>query len=136
VLTQLGVLGGGSGGTTTTLPPGGTGGGATTLEVPTFTVDPTILDFRGGDAPRTVRVRNTGSVDLTGVVAQVTGPARAQFSVSAGECGAPVRPGLSCELRVTFSPAGALQRFNAVLEVAAQGARGQEVTLTASTLLG
>ena len=81
-------------------------------------------------------VRNTSeSGSLTVGQPRVSGQDAAQFSATAGTCNAPLRAGLSCELVVTFAPAGPLRTYNAVLQVTAAGARGEEVRLTASTIL-
>ena len=144
VLIQLGVLGGdGSGGATSTTTTGagtgtGSGGaGTATTQAATFTVTPGTLDFKPADPrEKTVTVRNTSdAATLTLSAPQVTGQDRAQFSASAGTCSGPLRPGLSCEIRVTFAPAGPLRTYSAVLQVSAAGGRGEEVRLTASTLL-
>ena len=152
VLIQLDVIGGDDGddaGTTTTTTVaggaqgttgGGTAGGGSgspTTSAPRFTVSPTTLDFKPTDRPpeKKVTVKNTSrSASLT-LSQQVTGQDRAQFSVSPGTCGAPLRAGLSCELTVTFAPAGPLRTYSALLQVAAASGRGEEVRLTASTIL-
>ena len=145
VLIQLDIIGGddsdqplGTTGTTVAGGAQGPGGGATaTTEPVTFTVSPTTLDFKPTDRPpeKKVTVKNTSrSASLT-LSQQVTGQDRAQFSVSPGTCGAPLRAGLSCELTVTFAPAGPLRTYSALLQVAAASGRGEEVRLTASTIL-
>jgi hypothetical protein len=143
VLIQLGVLGGDnasdstSGGSTTTTVAQAGGGGPSTTEVPRFVVNPTVLDFpSGGPRTRTVTVTNESSVPLNVQSPQITGPDRAQFSVSPGNCTSPVGSGRTCELSVTFSPSGPLRNYQASLEVGALGARTQEVRLTASSVLG
>ena len=135
-----------SGGATTTVAQGAqgaggatsAGGGPSTTEVPRFVVNPTVLDFpSGGPRTKTVTVKNDSNSVLLNVQSpQITGADRAQFSVSSGNCTSPVGPGRTCELSVTFSPAGALRSYQASLEVGAQGARAQEVRLTASSVLG
>ncbi len=147
VLIQLDVIGGedsddaGVETTTTTVAGGGSGaggGGATaTTDAPRFTVSPTTLDFKPADPrEKKVTVRNTSeSASLTVAPPRVSGQDQGQFSATSGTCGAPLRAGLSCELVVTFAPAGPLRTYSAVLQVTAAGARGEEVRLTASTLL-
>ena len=145
VLIQLDVIGGDdsdqSEGTTATTVAGGaqgSGGGATpTSEAPRFTVSPTTLDFKPADPrEKKVTVRNTSeTASLTVAPPRVSGQDQGQFSATSGTCGAPLRAGLSCELVVTFAPAGPLRTYSAVLQVTAAGARGEEVRLTASTLL-
>ncbi|HEX2047458.1 MAG TPA: hypothetical protein VHF27_06825 [Acidimicrobiales bacterium] len=149
VLIQLGVLGDDDSNqsvatteTTATTVAGGArsgGGGATptpTTEVPRFTVSPTTLDFKPADREKKVKVENISeTASLTVAQPRVTGQDAAQFSADAGTCRGPLRPGLSCELVVTFSPAGPLRTYRALLQVTADGARGAEVPLTASTLL-
>ncbi|MDQ3898826.1 MAG: hypothetical protein M3326_16560 [Actinomycetota bacterium] len=148
VLIQLDVIGGdnakSSGPETTTTVGRGAGGGAATgggatptTDVPRFTVAPATLDFKPADPrEKMVTVKNiSDAAAFTISQPQVTGQDRAQFSVSTGTCGGTLRPGLSCDLRVTFAPAGPLRTYSAVLQVTAPGARGEEVRLTASTLL-
>lgn len=153
VLIQLGVVGNkdssdsSKGATTTTVvggtaapgATGGSGGGATaTTEVPRFSVNPTTLDFAStGSRTRTVKVSNDStSATLTVLVPRLAGNDAAQFSANPGDCTRPVAPGLSCQLQVTFSPTGPLRKYEATLEVTAQGARGLEVPVTGSSLLG
>ena len=145
VLIQLDVIGGDdsdeSVGTSATTVAGGAqrpGGGApSTTEAPRFTVTPTTLDFKPTDPrEKKVTVKNTSeSASLTVATPRVSGQDSAQFSSTSGTCSAPLRAGLSCELVVTFAPTGALRTYSAVLQVTAAGARGEEVRLTASTLL-
>ena len=145
VLIQLGVVGGDNasdstsgGATTVTQGAQAGGGGPSTTEVPRFVVNPTVLDFAsGGPRTKTVTVKNDSNSVLLNVQSpQITGADRAQFSVSSGNCTSPVGPGRTCELSVTFSPSGPLRNYQASLEVGAQGARAQEVRLTASSVLG
>ena len=145
VLIQLDIIGGDDGGqpvgTTGTTVAGGAqapGGGTPTTERPSFTVSPSTLDFKPADPrEKTVTVKNTSeSATITLSQPQVTGQDRAQFSASSGTCTGSLRPNLSCELRVTFSPSGPLRTYNALLQVTAPGAaRGEEVRLTATTIL-
>lgn len=138
VLAQIGVLGGGSGGSsgiTTTV----VGGGNTaTAEAPRFTLSPSSLDFpASGARTKSVKVTNeSGSAPLLVSPPRITGTDRAEFSVSSGDCNAPLRAGSSCELQVTFSPSGTLRSYQATLEVSPEGARTQEVRITASSVLG
>lgn len=150
VLIQLDVIGGDNdtvqttGATTTTVTAdggtssGGGSGASPTTEVPRFAVSPATLDFAsGGPRTQTVRVTNeSNTASLTVLPPDVTGKDAGQFSASSGTCNAPVGAGLSCELRVTFAPAGPLRTYEAVLEVSAQGARAREVRITASSVLG
>lgn len=137
---QQGIIGKGSGtaATTTVAPaPGGAGTPATT-EAGSFTVNPTTLDFAPADAKeKLVIVRNTGSTALTIQTPRVGGKDPDRFTAAYGTCtGAPLGAGLSCTLKVTFTPSGALKKFDATLQVVATGApRGAEVAITASTLL-
>lgn len=138
VLIQLGVLGGGdSGGPVGTTGTSVAGGGMATTETPRFSVSPSTLDFKPADPrEKTVTVKNTSdTATVTLTQPQVTGQDRGQFSASAGTCSGPLRPGLSCEVKVTFAPAGALRTYTAVLQLTSAGGRGEEVRLTASTLL-
>jgi hypothetical protein len=144
VLIQLDVIGGDDGnqsvGTAgTTVVPGAQspGGGATaTTEAPRFTVSPATLDFKPADPrEKTVTVKNTSdTATLTLSRPEITGQDQAQFSVSAGTCSAPLKAGLSCEMKVTFTPAGPLRSYNARLQLSG-GARSEEVRLTGTTLL-
>ena len=143
VLIQLGVIGGDDGNGTpnsVTTVAGATtaaGAGATpTTEAPRLSVNPSTVDFKLGDPPnKKVTVRNeTSTTTITVSSPQVTGSDRSQFSATG--CSAPVRPGLSCELTVTFTPSGPLRSYQASLQITAPGARGEEVRLSASTLLG
>ena len=143
VLIQLGVIGGDdSSGTstdpTTTLAPGAAYAVTPTTEMPRFTVNPATLDFKPADPPeKKVTVRNTSSAaTLTVDAPRVVGTDRDRFTARTGTCTGPVRPGTSCELSVTFTASGPLRSYSASLEVTATGARGEEVRLTASTLLG
>ena len=146
VLIQLEIIGGdddddqpvGTTGTTVAGAQGPSGGATATTEVLAFTVSPTTLEFKPTDTSREkkVTVKNTSqSASLTVARPQVSGQDAAQFTATSGTCGAPLRAGLSCELVVTFVPAGPLRTYSAMLEVTASGARGEEVRLTASTLL-
>jgi hypothetical protein len=89
---------------------------------------------------KTVTVKNTS--DTAAISLQppkVTGDNAAQFSATFDTCSAaPLRPGLSCTLKVTFTPGGLLGSYKAMLQIqpAAGAVRGDEVPLTASTLLG
>lgn len=51
----------------------------------------------------TIIVRNDGSMDLTGIVAEVTGAAQAEFNIQSAPPGS-LAPGASSELTLTFSP--------------------------------
>lgn len=148
VLIQLGVLGGDgssstSTGTTVTSAPGpggqgAVGGGSPSAEVPTFSVTPTTLDFKPADPrEKTVTVKNTSdSATIRIEQPQVTGQDQGEFSASSGTCSGSLRPNLTCELRVTFSPSGPLRTYRALLQVTVSGApQGEEVRLTASTIL-
>ncbi len=144
VLIQLGVLGDDDsnqsvGTAATTVAPGAQGSGSAataTTEVPRFTVSPTTLDFKPSEREKKVTVRNVSdAASLTVNPPRVTGQDAAQFSASPGTCSAPLRAGLSCELVVTFTPSGPLRTYSALLQVAATGARGEEVRITATTIL-
>jgi hypothetical protein len=155
VLIQLGVVGGkdsgdkttAATGTTVTTLPGATtsstfSGGAgltTTANVPTFTVTPVSLDFQPADAKeKSVSIKNTStSAALTVPLPTVNGADKDRFTPAFGTCtGAPLRPGDSCTVKVTFAPNGPLRKYNASLRVAPVGANvAQEVALTATTVL-
>jgi hypothetical protein len=147
VLIQLNVIGGDKAGgnkvpdapgaSVTTLAPSGT---TPTTEVGSFTVAPKPLTFGPTDKVKTVTVKNTSdTASITLQPPKVTGDNAGQFSAAFDSCsGAPLRPGLSCTLKVTFTPAGALGNYKATLQVqpAAGAVRADEVPLTASSLLG
>jgi hypothetical protein len=151
VLIQLNVIGGGSSDKTavteptpsagvTTTAPTGVGSTATT-ELGTFVLSPKPLNFGPADPKvKTVTVKNTSDrVAITLKPPLVTGDNAAQFSAVFDTCGsAPLAPNLSCTLKVTFTPSGPLGNYKATLQVkpATGAVAGDEVTLTASTLLG
>jgi len=151
VLIQLNVLGGGSSnktaatattspaaGVTTTL---GAGAGTTAVtELGSFTLSPKPLTFGPTEKVKTVTVKNTS--DRTAITLKpptVTGDNAAQFTPTFDTCtSGALLPGLSCTLKVTFTPAGPLGSYKATLQVQPQSGavKGDEVALTASTLLG
>jgi hypothetical protein len=150
LLVQLDVIGGDTSqnvattGTTTveSVPTtvAGVAGGATTVttEAGTFTVSPTNLNFGPADPKeKTVIIKNTGrTARLTVQNPKMTGKDAALFTVSMGDCNAPLAPNLSCSLPVTFAPSGPLRSYEAKLQIQAIGASsGAEVAVTASTLL-
>lgn len=148
VLIQLGVIGGddsngsgsGTNGSTTVAPAGGgaSGGGTTTTEAGTFTVNVTTLNFGPADPKeKPLTVRNTSSTARLSVqTPRVTGKDAARFTATVGDCTSALAPNLTCNIRVTFTPAGPLGNYEANLQIQASGApAGAEVKLTASTLL-
>ena len=142
LLVQLEVIGGDDSepvGTTGTTVAGSAttvaGGGSTPTTQVSFTV-PSRLAFAPTDPKeKTVTIRNTGSGDLKVTGATVTGQDRGQFATNLGDCTGALRPNGICNLKVTFAPSGPLRSYTATLQVEAQGARSQQVDLTASTLL-
>jgi hypothetical protein len=152
LLVQQGVIGNsgsktssdGSTTTVTTAVTGGTsgtivGGGPTATASGSFTLSPRSLDFPPADPKeKSVTVKNTGSAVLTGFQTSLSGPDKGLFSVVLGDCSHSLVANLSCTMTVTFTPkpGAALQKYAATLQVTATGAtRGDEVALTASTLL-
>jgi len=142
VLIQLHVIGGDSSKSKSTSTDAGV---TTTVVVPTTTemgsiaATPRALTFGPTDPKvKTVTVRNTGrSAPITVTQPTITGTDRSQFSVRLDDCSTPVQPNLSCTMEVTFVPAGALRSYNATLQIQpAGGVRGEEVSLSGSTLLG
>ena len=109
--------------------PAGRGGRATAAVVPTFSVEPKNVSFLPlGDRQEKVKVTNTGVVELDLKSPSVTGEDADRFSVDEGTCNAPLDPGRSCDLEVTFDPATG--SFTALLVVeAGGGARAAEVPL-------
>lgn len=153
VLIQLNVIGGGSsnktaatepapaaGGITTTAPVAGGNASTATTGLGSFSLSPKPLTFGPTDPTvKTITVTNMGTAPITLKPPTVTGDNADQFSAAFDSCtSAPIIPGLSCTLKVTFKPGGPLGSYKATLQVApATGAvRGDEVPLTASTLLG
>ena len=148
VLMQLNVIGGddsndsavNAGGSVTTAPAGGGGAGGTapTTETGTFTVTPNPLNFGPADPKeKTLTVKNTSSTARLSVqTPKVIGKDAERFSASS-DCSGSLAPNLSCNVRVTFAPSGPLRTYEAVIQIQATGAaRGAEVKVTASTLLG
>lgn len=139
LLVQQGVIGSNTTGAPATTAPATTA--TTTLAVPvgTFTVTPNALNIGPtDDRTKTVTVRNTSATASISVQPPVvTGADRALFPAAYDTCtSAPLKPNLSCTLKVTFTPAGALRSYKATLQVEATGAvRGEEVAVTATTLL-
>jgi hypothetical protein len=146
VLIQLDVIGGDDAetpapGVTTTVAGATTGSPVTpTTALGTFTLSPKPLTFGPNDKVKTVTVRNTSDVAaITLMAPKVIGDDAARFTPAFDTCSsAPLGPNLSCTIKVTFAPTGPLATYKATLQVVpATGAvRGDEVPITASTLLG
>ncbi len=142
VLIQLDVIGGDGASdrpatTATTLATSGT---TPSTEVGSFTVIPDPLTFGPTDPKvKTVTVKNTSAtVSISLQPPKVTGDT-AQFSAAFDTCSsAPITAGLSCTVKVTFSPSGALGNYKATLQIqpASGAVRADEVALSGSTLLG
>lgn len=119
--------------------PSGSGGatGSASATTPTFTVDPTRLSFEPlGSRTATVKVVNTGSVAATVESPMVEGSNPTQFTATAPTCTrAPLAPGRTCEVEVTFAPQRA-GTYAAELVIEVDGARAQEVTLSGTAPLG
>jgi len=146
VLIQLDVIGGDSNGSedspsavSTTVGGGaqtGVGGATPTTEAPRFTVSPTTLDFTGGAREKTVQVKNVSSAARLSLSQPTfTGKDSSQFDAVLDKCASPLGPGLSCDLKVTFTPSGPLRTYEARLQLTAPGARGEEVQVKATTIL-
>jgi len=136
LLVQFDVIGGGGGDASDS--PTTTVAGAPAAEVPTFTLSPATLEFKPTDPKRKdVTVKNTSKVaTLVVPQPQLTGTDSRLFSAAFGTCtGAPLAPGLSCTLTITFAPKGPLSNYNATLQVAPAGARADEVQVKALSLL-
>ncbi len=104
----------------------------------TFTLSPATLEFKPTDPRRKdVTVKNTSkAATLVVPQPQLTGSDSRLFSAAFGTCtGAPLAPGLSCTLTITFAPKGPLSNYNATLQVAPAGARADEVQVKATSLL-
>lgn len=152
ISAKAGWIGGGGGdggatvassseGATTTIAPAARGatptsGGTAAGE---FAVEPASATFEPlKPKEATVTVRNTGDVPLTMRAPTVDGSAAAAFKVADLTCTRSVlAPGRSCEVKVTFAPAGPGE-YSAVLVVAASNAPRQvEVGLKGTqSLLG
>lgn len=104
-------------------------------EEPAFAVEPTSVSFGPvGSRDASVKVRNTGDVDLRLGTPTITGDDPDRFRVSEGTCNGVVDPGRSCELDVTFTPKTGT--FSAVLVVEAEeGGKAHEVPLQARAVL-
>lgn len=110
--------------------------GTPRTETPAFTLSASTLEFKPTDPrEKSVTVRNTGAVPLTLSPPRVEGPDRTQFSATLGTCSGPVAAGSSCTMSVTFTPAGPLKTYSALLSVSAPGAPADEVDLKATTVL-
>ncbi len=125
----------------TAKPPATTGptlaGPSTTTGVASFTATPRTLDFAPTDPKeKTITIRNTSlTTELRLAAPLVTGKDEKQFTPGYGDCSAPVKPNLSCTMKVTFASGGGFRSYAAKLQLSAAGAVGMEVDLTASTLL-
>jgi len=137
---QQGILGKDSPRPTTTVVGAGSGIGAPpTTEAGAFTLTPLTLDFPLGSKSQDVTVKNISTTAaITMLPPRVTGDDDARFVAAFGTCNnAPLPPGASCTVKVTFSPAGILRRYNARLQIQATGApRTAEVSLSGTTLVG
>lgn len=110
-------------------------GGDTTAD-PAFTVDPSALSFQAlGERTATVKLTNTGSVELNVEGITVDGADAGRFTVADSACtSANVDPGRSCEVEVSFSPQGnGTSKATMVIEV--EDAPAQEIPLSGSDLL-
>ncbi|MDP9073785.1 MAG: hypothetical protein M3N98_06320 [Actinomycetota bacterium] len=123
--------------TSTSSATGGTSGVTTSMVGPQLALDPTALAIDGAVGPKdtTVKVSNPGSVTITVTPPTITGVDAARFAVNAQDCAAPLDPGRSCQLKVTFTPPGP-GTFNATLVVQADVVpRAQEVPIRATAIL-
>jgi hypothetical protein len=79
------------------------------LMPPVFSVSPTSLVFPSqavgvASSPATLKVTNSGGAAMSNVGFQITGPAAADFSTGATNCGASLDVGASCSVQVIFTP--------------------------------
>ena len=151
LLVQLNVIGGDSSDTVAvtdtttagspTTAAGGSGQGSKSGgEAATFDVTERTLDFPpSGPKEKFVTVKNTSkTASITVLAPSVDGENPKAFAAALETCGkGAVAPGLSCTVKVTFTPpGGVLGRYKATLQIRAAEARsGAEVDLTGSTLL-
>ena len=114
---------------------GATSGGSTSGGSPQYAVAPPAVTFQAlGGSTTAVRVSNTGSVPMTVMPPEVTGADASHFKADPGDCAAPVSPGRSCQLQVSFNPAPGT--YNATLVVQVSGAvRATEIPLQAHAIL-
>lgn len=128
-LSQGWLNGGAKGGGT------GTGTTASTAAVPQYAVAPASIAFAPlGPTTAAIEVSNTGVVAMTVEPPLVTGPNASHFGATSQTCDAPVEPGRSCQLEVTFTQAPGT--FNAIVVVRVTGAvRAIEVPVKATAIL-
>ena len=103
---------------------------------PAYTVDPSAVSFRAiGDHTASVSVRNTGNVELVVSDVAVEGDDAGRFAVESGPCtSAPIGPGRSCALEITFTPPSSGEA-KATLAIEVEDARAREVPLSGAALL-
>lgn len=108
----------------------------TTSAKPAYTVDPSAVSFKAiGDHTASVSVRNTGNVELILSDVAVEGEDAGRFAVESEPCtSAPVDPGRSCALEITFTPPSSGEA-KATLAIEAEDARAREVPLSGVALL-
>lgn len=146
VLIQLDVIGADKADTAATGVPAVTTTAAvssqstSTTEAGTFVLSPKVLNFGPTDAKvKSVTVTNTGASTITLRPPVVVGDDAAQFQAAFDTCTpGPLTASVRCTLKVTFTPTNVLRPYRATLRLqpASGAANGDEVQLTATTLLG
>lgn len=109
--------------------------GGNSVAAVTYTVVPTVVNFQPlGPYDAIVTVKNTGTVGMTVQPPTIDGKDSGRFAVTDFGCTAPVDAGLSCPIKVTFTPAPGT--FNARMVVRVDGApQSTEVALVAKAIL-
>jgi subtilisin family serine protease len=112
------------------------GGGGS--KAPQISVSPASLSFPdqvivAASSPLSITVSNTGNADLLVSGASLTGAEPGSYSVSSG-CSAPVVPGSSCSVNVTFRPTTVGAKA-ASISIASNAAGAASVGLTGSGIL-
>ena len=113
----------------TTLP------GVSSASAVMYDVSPTSVSFQPlGPNDAIVTVKNTGTVGLTVETPTIDGKDSGRFAVTDFGCTGSVDPGLSCPIKVTFTPAPGT--FNARMVIRVVGApQSAEVALMAKAIL-
>jgi hypothetical protein len=114
---------------TTTVP------GVSSASAVMYAVVPTVLSFQPfGPNDAIVTVKNTGTVGLTVETPTIDGKDPGRFAVTDFGCTGSVDPGLSCPIKVTFTPTPGT--FNARMVIRVVGApQSAEVALMAKAIL-
>lgn len=112
------------------------GGGSS--KAPQISVSPATMSFPdqvivAASSPLSITVSNTGNADLLVNGASLTGAEPGSYAVTSG-CSAPVVPGSSCSVNVTFRPTTVGSKA-ATVSIASNAAGANSVGLTGSGIL-